>query len=111
MQYATWLALGAVAILFSTFYLVLEEGIAASTLVAAGAWSLLAIRAQQLTRYHQDGTTTTVGEPAVQLFALGMAVLSLGTFVLWWAGQYPIGGMDDPEGEDTLHPDGRARNP
>lgn len=109
MQYTTWLALGVLAVGFSTFYLVLEEGIAASTIVAAGAWSLVAIRAQALTRYHQDGTTSTVSEPGVQLFALAMAVLSLGTFLLWWAGQYPVDGSDQTEGEDTLDPQGGAR--
>lgn len=107
MQYLTWLGLLAVALLFTTFYLVLEDGIAASTLIAAAAWSLAAITAQDLTRYLGDGTSTIVSEPGVQLFALGMAVLSVGTFVLWWAGQYPVRGMDDPSGEDALQPDGK----
>jgi len=46
--------------------------------------------------YHQDGTSTVVGSVSFQYICLGLSLLSLMAFVLWYMGEYPVGESDEP---------------
>jgi hypothetical protein len=80
-----------------------KESIAFMSLLSTTNWGLAAMSARNITLYHDDGTSTVVGNAPFQYVALGIALLSFIAFVLWYFGEYP------PEDaiEDELDPSGK----
>lgn len=79
-----------------------EEAVAFSSLVATASWSIAALQGKNIVLYHQDGSSTTVGSASIQYLFLGLALISVMAWFLWYFGQYPP--SDGPE--DELDADG-----
>jgi hypothetical protein len=77
-----------------------EQAIPFMTMLSVTGWSLLATVGGQITIYHDDGSSTTVAEPAIQYVFVGLAVLSFFALVLWYFGEYPV------QAESTSRNDG-----
>lgn len=58
-------------------------------MASAGLWSVLALQARNIEVYHQDGSSTMVGSEPWQYISLGLALLTLGTVLLYWWGVFP----------------------
>lgn len=84
-----YLLLWAVAGVSTLIWALVEERIAMATLVSTAAWALISVRGGTVTLYFETGGSTTVGDPVMQYFALGMSVLSTGAFILWYFDAYP----------------------
>jgi hypothetical protein len=57
-------------------------------LAGAGGWALVALQARNIEHY-SGGQAFTAGSSAFQYLAMGMAVLSVLTVVLWQLGVFP----------------------
>jgi len=77
-------------------YVVREDAIPFTTLVATSSWAIVALQSRNVVLYHQDGTSTTVGSVPFQYFALGLALLSFLAFALWYMGEFPVRESDEP---------------
>jgi len=76
--------------------------------IAGGGWTIVTLQARNLEMLTESGTAIAIdGGQAWQLFALGMALVSIATVVLWYFGVYPPT-VDDDAGEAGI-PDERAQ--
>lgn len=93
-------------------YAVREQAIMLMTMLATTGWSLLALTGGQIDIYHQDGSVTTVAEPAFQYVATGLALLSFLALILWYFGEFPVNGSDTAENDgDRVDREGKPQSP
>jgi hypothetical protein len=79
-------------------------------MAAAAGWTIATLQARNIEVFHQDGSSTVVGSEAWQLVALGLALLSLATVILWYLGVYPPVHEDDDVGAAAI-PGDTAEHP
>jgi hypothetical protein len=84
-----YLLLWAVAGVATLSWSIGEKRIPMSTLVSTAAWALISVSGGTVTLFFQDGSSTVVGDPVMQYFALGMSVLCSGAFILWYFEAFP----------------------
>jgi len=89
MYWELYLALMALASACTLIVLVVRESVIPLGMAASGLWSILALQARSITIYHQDGTSSIVGSEPWQYIALGLALLSLATVILYWWDAFP----------------------
>jgi hypothetical protein len=89
MYWELYLALMALAGACTLIVLVVRKSIIPLGMAASGLWSILALQAQNIVIYHQDGTSTVVGSEPWQYVALGLALLNIGVVILYWWEAFP----------------------
>lgn len=86
-----WLSLGAFATLMTLTYAFIlpDERVYFSAGLAAVAWGVMSMSAQNLTRLTDQGKTEGVETPSLQFFTFVLALLSLLVLILYRFGEYP----------------------
>lgn len=102
MMWELYLALMALASACTLIVLVVRKSVIPLGMAASGLWSILALQARNIVVYHQDGTSTVVGSEPWQFVALGLALLSLATAILYWWGAFPPGEAEQIIEEETV---------
>lgn len=88
MDIVHWYALGALALVFTLIWGLLETKVYMAAGVAGSAWAYMAVTADTLTR-QTTCCTRAVGEPGLQYFTAGLAGLSFLAMILHYWGHYP----------------------
>lgn len=98
MLWRVWIAVAAVALLFTVCWLFVERRLFLTTLLSATLWSWLATTAGDLQiRSLEANTSVAVDIASLQWLMFGMAALSVFATFLHYFDAYP-------PGEDTIDP-------
>jgi len=89
MFWQLYLAMMALASACTLIVFVVRKSVIPLGMASAGLWSVLALQARNIEVYHQDGSSTMVGSEPWQYISLGLALLTLGTVLLYWWGVFP----------------------
>lgn len=100
-----WYAVGVFATIMTLAWLFVDVRVTFTTLFAGAGWGYMALTGSNVEKVLQDGSTTSIGDPSLQLFVGALAALSILASVLYRFGLYPPESIPerDGEGDDPAH--------